>query len=73
MENVWQLVLKESALISVIGLVELMRQSAVGSGSTHQPFYFYATAALLYLAISSVTGWGFRRVEAHAFRGVRKA
>jgi octopine/nopaline transport system permease protein len=73
MENVWQLVLKESALISVIGLVELMRQSAVGSGSTHQPFYFYATAALLYLAISSVTSWGFRRVEARAFRGVRRA
>ena len=73
MENVWQLVLKESALISVIGLVELMRQSAVGSGSTHQPFYFYATAALLYLAISSVTGWGFRSLEAHASRGVRRA
>lgn len=73
MENVWQLVLKESALISVIGLVELMRQSAIGSGSTHQPFYFYATATLLYLAVSSMTGWGFRRVEARAFRGVRKA
>jgi octopine/nopaline transport system permease protein len=73
MENVWQLVLKESALISVIGVVELMRQSAVGSGSTRQPFYFYLTAALLYLAISSITGWGFRRTEARAFRGVRRA
>lgn len=73
MENVWQLVLKESALISVIGLVELMRQSAIGSGSTQQPFYFYATATLLFLAISSLTAWGFRRVEVRAFRGVRRA
>ena len=39
--NVWQLVLKDSALISVIGLVELMRQSQIGAGSTRQPFVFY--------------------------------
>ena len=36
--NVWQQVLKESALISVTGLVEIMRQSQIGAGSTRQPF-----------------------------------
>ena len=45
--NVWQLALKESALISVTGLVELLRQSQIGSGSTYKPFYFYLTASLL--------------------------
>ena len=29
--NVWQLVLKDSALVSVIGLVELMRQAQIGA------------------------------------------
>ena len=47
--NCWQLVLKESALISVTGLVELLRQAQVGAGSTRLPFYFYITAAVLYL------------------------
>ena len=41
--NIWQLVLKESALISVTGLVELLRQSQIGAGSTRRPFDFYIT------------------------------
>ena len=61
--NVWQLVLKDSSLISVIGLVELMRQAQVGAGSTRQPFVFYISAALLYLVIASVTGRVFYKLE----------
>jgi octopine/nopaline transport system permease protein len=72
MNNVWQLVLKESALISVIGLVELMRQSALGSAATQQPFYFYLAAAIFYLAITSVSGVLFKTVESHTSRGVRR-
>ena len=64
--------LKESALISVTGLVELLRQSAIGAGSTRQPFAFYATAAALYLAITTVSTWGFQRAETYALRGVRR-
>ena len=71
--NCWQLCLKESALITVTGLAELLRQSQVGSGSTRQPFSFYITAGLLYLAITTVTSWLFDRAEKHAMRGVRRA
>ena len=71
--NVWQLVLKDSALISVIGLVELMRQAQIGAGSTRQPFTFYIAAAILYLVIASVTGLAFRQAEKQAMRGVRTA
>lgn len=71
--NVWQLVLKDSALVSVIGLVELMRQAQVGSGSTHQPFVFYCSAAALYLVIALATGALFRRAERRSLRGVRIA
>lgn len=68
--NVWQLVLKDSALISVIGLVELMRQSQIGAGSTREPFLFYIAAACLYFAIAGVTGLAFRLAESRASRGI---
>ena len=71
--NVWQLALKESALISVVGLTEILRQAQVGAGSTRQPFAFFITAAMLYLLLTSVSDWGFRRAEAAAMRGVRRA
>lgn len=71
--NCWQLCLKESALITVTGLVELLRQSQIGSGSTRQSFSFYITAALLYLVITTVTSWLFDRAEKRAMRGVRRA
>jgi octopine/nopaline transport system permease protein len=70
--NVWQLALKETALISVTGLVEIMRQSTIGAGSTKQPFTFYAVAALLYLLLTTVSGEGLRRAERWASRGVRR-
>lgn len=68
--NVWQLVLKESALVSVVGLVELLRQSQIGAGSTRQPFDFYAAAGILYLVITTLSTWGFSRAEARARRGL---
>ncbi len=71
--NVWQLVLKESALISVTGLVELLRQSQVGAGSTRRPFDFFITAALLYLAITWVSTVLFQKAEDRSMRGVRRA
>lgn len=71
--NVWQLVLKESALVSVTGLVELLRQSQIGAGSTREPFPFYITAAVLYLVITTVSTVAFGQLEARTLRGVRRA
>ncbi len=71
--NVWQLVLKESALISVTGLVELLRQSQIGAGSTRQPFTFFLTAAALYLVITTVSTYAFQWAEDRSMRGVRRA
>jgi octopine/nopaline transport system permease protein len=71
--NVWQLVLKESALVSVTGVVELLRQSQIGAGSTRQPFSFFAAAAVLYLGISTVSGWLQHAAERHFSHGVRRA
>ena len=71
--NCWQLVLKESALISVTGLVELLRQAQVGAGSTRLPFYFYITAAALYLMLTTISNRLFQGAEIYTNRGVRRA
>jgi octopine/nopaline transport system permease protein len=71
--NTWQLVLKESALISVTGLVELLRQSQIAAGSTRRPFEFYLTAVVLYLVITWASSIVFRRLETRTLRGARRA
>lgn len=70
--NVWQLTLKESALISLTGLTELMRQAAVAANATSKPFFFYSAAAILYLAISTVSAILFRQAERRSRRGYRR-
>jgi len=50
--NVWQITLKDTSLISVTGLVEIMRQSYIAAGSTRDPLFFYSFAAVLYLLLT---------------------
>lgn len=71
--NLWQVALKDSSLISVTGLTELMRVSQVGAGSTHRPFAFYLGGAVLYLAMTVATTRVFDLTEARATRGMRRA
>ena len=70
--NVWQLALKESALVSVTGLVELLRQSQIGAGSTHQPFAFYVAAGALYLVLTTGSTLLFGRAEWRMSRPLRR-
>ena len=46
LSNVWQLTLKDTALISVTGLVEIMRQSYIASGVTRILFLFYCFCSI---------------------------
>jgi octopine/nopaline transport system permease protein len=71
--NLWQVALKDSSLISVTGLAELMRVSQVASGSTRQPFTFYLAGGALYLVVTVLSNRVFDRAEAHATRGLRRA
>ena len=73
MGNVWQMVLKESALISVTGLVDLMRQTEVAAGSSRLPFLFYAAAACLYLLLTTASAALFRGAERTTRRGAALA
>ena len=67
LNNVWQTTIKDTALVSVVGLQELMRTAFIGSGTTRHPFIFYLIAAVVYLAITLVSQFGIDRAE----RGLR--
>ncbi|MGE4325418.1 MAG: ABC transporter permease [Pseudodonghicola sp.] len=69
MGNQWQSVIKESALVSVTGLVETMRQVNVAAGTTQEHFLFYAAGAVIYLIITSLSDQLFRLAERRSLRG----
>ncbi|WP_321915439.1 MULTISPECIES: ABC transporter permease [unclassified Paraburkholderia] len=70
--NVWQLSLKDSALISVTGLAELLRSSQIAAGSTHQYFLFFVAGGVLYLAMTGVSNRVFGRAEAIVGRSFKR-
>ena len=69
LSNVWQITLKDTSLISVTGLVEIMRQSYVAAGSTRDPLFFYSFAAVLYLVLTFLSMKLINRLEAKYSRG----
>ena len=71
--NVWMVLIKATALISVIQLPELMRNAQIAMGATKLPFTFFFVASLFYLGITIVSMVVQRRAEAWANRGVRRA
>lgn len=71
--NVWMVLIKATALISVIQLPELMRNADIAARSTHLPFTCYFAASLIYLAITILSMLLQQRAETWAARGVRRA
>ena len=69
LSNVWQITLKDTSLISVTGLVEIMRQSYIAAGSTRDPLLFYSFAAVLYLLLTFVSMKFLNRLEKNYSRG----
>ena len=69
LSNVWQITLKDTSLISVTGLVEIMRQSYIAAGSTRDPLFFYSFAAILYLLLTFVSMKLINKLEVKYSRG----
>ena len=67
--NVWQITLKDTSLISVTGLIEIMRQSYIAAGYTRDPLFFYSFAALLYLFLTFLSMKLFNKLEKNYNRG----
>ena len=69
LSNVWQITLKDTSLISVTGLVEIMRQSYIAAGSTRDPLFFYSFAAVLYLLLTYISMKLINKLEVKYSRG----
>ena len=69
LSNVWQITLKDTSLISVTGLVEIMRQSYIAAGSTRDPLFFYSFAAILYLLLTFLSMKLINKLEVKYSRG----
>ena len=69
LSNVWQITLKDTSLISVTGLVEIMRQSYIAAGSTRDPLFFYSVAAVLYLILTFLSMKIINKLEVRYKKG----
>jgi arginine/ornithine transport system permease protein len=71
--NNWLVLTKATALVSVIGLQDMVYNASVAGGSTRKPFTFFLVAAILYLIITGVSDFGLRWLDKRYSVGVRKA
>ncbi|WP_095091515.1 ABC transporter permease subunit [Mesorhizobium sophorae] len=61
--NLWISLFKDTALVSIVGLTDIMRVAYVGAGSLRAPLTFYLAAAALYLSLTTVTLLSIRLAE----------
>jgi polar amino acid transport system permease protein len=71
--NLWLALLKDTSLVSVIALNDILRQTSIAVGVTKQPFFFYFVACMLYLVLSIISSIGIAGVERWSERGVGRA
>lgn len=68
--NNWLVLVKATALVSIIGLQDIMFKARGASEATRQPFTFYLVTALVYLAITTVSILFLRWLEKKYSAGV---
>jgi histidine transport system permease protein len=71
--NNWMVMLKATALVSIIGLADLVKAAQDAGKSTYQLFYFLVLAALIYLLITSASNLVLRWLERRYAAGAREA
>jgi histidine transport system permease protein len=69
--NNWQVLLKSTALVSMIGLQDMTWLADQAGRSVHRPFLYYLVVALIYLAFNDVSARGLRVLERRYTAGVR--
>jgi len=70
--NNWLSLLKDTSLISVVGLEEIMRVSSVAISFTHQPFRFYVIVAGIYLCLTFLNTLVLHWLEYRFSRGEQR-
>lgn len=70
--NNWLVLLKTTALVSIIGLSDMVRLASEASKAVNAPFKFFIPVALIYLALTAVSEIGLRLLEKRYSGGVIK-
>jgi arginine/ornithine transport system permease protein len=70
--NNWLVMVKATALVSIIGLDDMVHRANLAAAATREPFTFYAAIALVYLAVTTLSIIVLSRVEARFSLGVRR-
>lgn len=70
--NNWQVLIKATALVSIIGLTDIVKITQDAGRSTMQLFFFSIVAAAIYLAITTISNLILMWLERRYSAGVRK-
>jgi arginine/ornithine transport system permease protein len=71
--NNWLVMVKATALVSIIGLDDMVHRAGLATAATREPFTFYGAVAIIYLLITSISLAILWKVEQRFSRGVRTA
>ncbi|MEJ2056704.1 MAG: ABC transporter permease [Desulfofustis sp.] len=71
--NNWLVLVKTTALVSIIGLDDMVRKAGLAAGATRKPFTFYLVVAINYLLITSISVYLLKQMERRYSVGVREA
>ena len=71
--NNWLVLVKSTALVSVIGLSDMMNRAGMAAGTTREPFTFYMAVAALYLVITTLSVLLLKALERRYSLGVTVA
>jgi polar amino acid transport system permease protein len=55
--NLWMILLKDTALVSVIGLADILRQTGIAARVSGEAFMFFGLACLLYLVLAILSSF----------------
>jgi arginine/ornithine transport system permease protein len=72
LSNNWLVLIKSTAIVSIIGLSDLMTRGQQAAGTTREPFSFYLAVAVIYLAFTSMSELAFAWANKRLAIGVRK-
>lgn len=71
--NLWLILLKDTALVSAIGLSDILRQTGIAARVTREPFLFFSLACAIYLLLAIISSFGINAVERSVSQsGVRR-
>lgn len=71
--NNWQVLMKTTALVSVLGLQEVVFQAFVAGRTTKQLFAFFFATLVIYLALTGLSDLLFHVLRSRFERGTRRA